>query len=187
MQASARGLARPHPRRSHQYSSAITEQLRQASGGFPVARVRPMTQVVANSTAREDFNMLLLTTSEPPPSSWRPSASTASWPIPVQQRTQEMASAWLSAPIAPASAPSSSGTACASPSLASSSASARLRAHRFIASFLFGVKTWDPFVFVTVPVVFKPGRPARRLDARHPRLPPRPPASPPHRIAEQDI
>jgi ABC-type antimicrobial peptide transport system permease subunit len=24
---------------------------------------------------------------------------------------------------------------------------------RFIASFLFGVKTWDPFVFVTVPVI----------------------------------
>ena len=46
----------------HQYISAVTEQLRQASGGFPVARVRPMTEVVANSTAREDFNMLLLTT-----------------------------------------------------------------------------------------------------------------------------
>jgi ABC-type antimicrobial peptide transport system permease subunit len=24
---------------------------------------------------------------------------------------------------------------------------------RFIASFLFGVKTWDPIVFVTVPIV----------------------------------
>ena len=24
---------------------------------------------------------------------------------------------------------------------------------RFIASFLFGVKTWDPLVFVTVPIV----------------------------------
>src|SRR6202041_3291888 len=45
----------------HQYISAITEQLRQASGGFPVARVRPMSEVVVQSTAREDFNMLLLT------------------------------------------------------------------------------------------------------------------------------
>src|SRR6204780_1764872 len=46
----------PHP-----YISAVTGQLRQSSGGFPVARVRTMTQVVGNSTAREDFNMLLLT------------------------------------------------------------------------------------------------------------------------------
>ena len=46
----------PHP-----YIAAISEQLRQASGGFPVGRVRPMEQVVVQSTAREDFNMLLLT------------------------------------------------------------------------------------------------------------------------------
>lgn len=44
----------------HQYISAITEQLRQASGGFPVARVRPMIEVVSESTASQDFNMLLL-------------------------------------------------------------------------------------------------------------------------------
>lgn len=44
---------------------------------------------------------------------------------------------------------------------------------RFIASFLFGVKTWDPFVFVTVPVllslvallaVWMPATRAARLD-----------------------
>jgi cell division protein FtsX len=44
----------------HHYITAITEQLRQASGGFPVARVRPMTEVVSESTASQDFNMLLL-------------------------------------------------------------------------------------------------------------------------------
>jgi putative ABC transport system permease protein len=44
----------------HQFISAVTEQVRQASGGFPVARVRTMDEVVVRSTAREDFNMLLL-------------------------------------------------------------------------------------------------------------------------------
>src|SRR6202044_2413531 len=44
-----------------QFISAVREQLRQASGGFPVARVRPMDDVVVNSTARQSFNMLLLT------------------------------------------------------------------------------------------------------------------------------
>ena len=43
------------------HEPAMTEQLRQASGGLPVARVRTMEEVVVHSTAREDFNMLLLT------------------------------------------------------------------------------------------------------------------------------
>ena len=40
---------------------AITEQLRLSSGGFPVAHVRTMDEVMGTSTARENFNMLLLT------------------------------------------------------------------------------------------------------------------------------
>src|SRR5580698_2128734 len=45
----------------HQVATQMAEQLRQASGGFPVARIRTMDEVVVRSTAREDFNMLLLT------------------------------------------------------------------------------------------------------------------------------
>jgi predicted permease len=44
----------------HQVISAVTDQLRKASGGFPVARVRTMEEVVESSTARQDFDMLLL-------------------------------------------------------------------------------------------------------------------------------
>ena len=44
----------------HQFIPAVSEQLRQASGGFPVAHVRSMDQVVVGTTARESFNMLLL-------------------------------------------------------------------------------------------------------------------------------
>jgi len=39
----------------------IEMALRDATGGLPVARVRSMHEVVVQSTARQDFNMLLLT------------------------------------------------------------------------------------------------------------------------------
>jgi putative ABC transport system permease protein len=45
----------------HSILPAVIEQLRLASGGFPVAHVRTMDEVMGGSTARERFNMLLLT------------------------------------------------------------------------------------------------------------------------------
>jgi putative ABC transport system permease protein len=45
----------------HGLSVAIQRALREASGGLPVARIRPMDEIVVKSTARSDFNMLLLT------------------------------------------------------------------------------------------------------------------------------
>ncbi len=45
----------------HQSIAAVAEQLRLASGGFPVAHIRTMDEVMGRSTARESFNMLLLT------------------------------------------------------------------------------------------------------------------------------
>jgi putative ABC transport system permease protein len=42
-------------------SSTIQNELREASGGLPVARIRSMEEVLAHSTARENFNMLVLT------------------------------------------------------------------------------------------------------------------------------
>src|SRR3989442_1547715 len=41
--------------------SVVQESLRVASGGLPVARIRSMEEIVVRSTARSDFNMLLLT------------------------------------------------------------------------------------------------------------------------------
>jgi predicted permease len=138
----------------HQYISVVTEQLRQASGGFPVARVRPMTQVVANSTAREDFNMLLLTTFGASALILAAIGIYGLMAYSVQQRTQEMGIrmalgadrsrirslvVWHGMRLAIVGVVIGIGAA--------------FGLTRFIASFLFGVKTWDPFVFVTVPVV----------------------------------
>ena len=45
----------------HASIPAITEQLRIASDGFAVAHIRTMDEVMGHSTARQSFNMLLLT------------------------------------------------------------------------------------------------------------------------------
>jgi predicted permease len=45
----------------HKSIPAISEQLRIASAGFPVAHIRTMEEVMGISTARQNFNMLLLT------------------------------------------------------------------------------------------------------------------------------
>ncbi len=42
-------------------SGAIQDELRKASGGLPVSRVRSMDQVVSQSLARSDFNTIVLT------------------------------------------------------------------------------------------------------------------------------
>ena len=42
-------------------SAAIQRELRAASGGLPVAHLRSMEEVVRHSTARSDFNTVLLT------------------------------------------------------------------------------------------------------------------------------
>jgi putative ABC transport system permease protein len=42
-------------------SLPIQRELRQASGGLPVATVRTMAETVSRSTAKENFNMLVLT------------------------------------------------------------------------------------------------------------------------------
>jgi putative ABC transport system permease protein len=139
----------PHP-----YISSITGQLRQSSGGFPVGRVRPMTQVVGNSTAREDFNMLLLTIFGASALILAAIGIYGLMAYSVQQRTQEMGIrmalgadrsgirslvVWHGMRLAIVGVVIGIGAA--------------FGLTRFIASFLFGVKTWDPVVFVTVPVV----------------------------------
>jgi predicted permease len=138
----------------HQYISAITEQLRQASGGLPVARVRPMTGVVAQSMARQDFNMLLLTIFGASALILAAIGIYGLMAYSVQQRTQEMGIrmalgadrvrirnlvVWHGMRLALIGVVLGIGAA--------------FGLTRFIASFLYGVKTWDPLVFVTTPVI----------------------------------
>jgi putative ABC transport system permease protein len=146
-------LVRTHTE-PHQLISAVSEQLRQASGGFPVARVRSMDEVVVHSTARESFNMLLLSIFG---ASALVLASIGIYGLmaySVQQRTQEMGIrmalgadrsrirnlvVWQGMQLTIAGVIVGAGAA--------------FGLSRLIASLLFGVKSWDPIVFVTVPVV----------------------------------
>jgi putative ABC transport system permease protein len=138
----------------HQYISAITEQLRQASGGFPVAHVRTMDEVVVRSTAREDFNMLLLTIFGASALILAAIGIYGLMAYSVQQRTQEMG-------IRMALGADRSkirdlvvrqGMILALVGVVIGIGAA-FGLTRLIASFLFGVKTWDPIVFVSVPVI----------------------------------
>ncbi|MGC2582822.1 MAG: ABC transporter permease [Acidobacteriaceae bacterium] len=158
----------------HQYISTISEQLRQASGGFPVARVRPMTEVVSESTASQDFNMLLLSIFGAAALILAAIGIYGLMAYSVQQRTQEMGIrmalgadrghirslvVWHGMRLALIGIVIGIGAA--------------FGLTRFIASFLYGVKTWDPLVFATVPVilclvallaVWMPATRASRLD-----------------------
>jgi predicted permease len=134
--------------------AAVTEQLRQASGGFPVARVRPMDEIVVSSTARDSFNMLLLTIFGAVALILAAIGIYGLMAYSVQQRTQEMG-------IRMALGADRStirklvvwhGMRLAIIGVVLGIAAA-FGLTRLISSFLFGVKSWDPFVFVTVPIV----------------------------------
>jgi len=138
----------------HQFMTSVPEQLRQASGGFPVARVRSMEEVVVHSTAREDFNMRLLTIFGASALVLAAIGIYGLMAYSVQQRTQEMGIrmalgadrsrirnlvVWQGMQLALIGAVIGVGAAFALTHL--------------IASFLFGVKPYDPVVFVTVPLI----------------------------------
>jgi predicted permease len=138
----------------HQVIVAVTEQLRQASGGFPVAHVRSMDEIVVRSTARDSFNMLLLTILGAAALLLAAIGIYGLMAYSVQQCTQEMGIrmalgadrnkirnlvVWHGMRLAIAGVILGIGAAFGLTGL--------------IASFLFGVKSWDPIVFCTVPVI----------------------------------
>jgi predicted permease len=138
----------------HQVIVAVTEQLRLASGGFPVAHVRLMDEIVVSSTARDSFNMLLLTIFGAVALLLAAIGIYGLMAYSVQQRTQEMGIrmalgadrntirnlvVWHGMRLAIAGA--------------ILGILAAFGLTRLIASFLFGVTSWDPIVFCTVPVI----------------------------------
>lgn len=158
----------------HQYIQYVSEQLRQASGGFPVARIRPMTEVVVQSTAREDFNMLLLSIFGAAALVLAAIGIYGLMAYSVQQRTQEMG---IRMALGADRSRIRGLVVRHGMTLALIGVTVGLGAAfgltRFLASFLFGVKTWDPTAFVIIPVllslvallaVWMPATRASRLD-----------------------
>jgi len=138
----------------HQMTTTLTDQLRQASGGFPVARIRSMEEVVVRSTARQDFNMLLLTIFGGSALVLAAIGIYGLMAYSVQQRTQEIGIrmamgadrgritkmvVWQGMRLTLVGVVVGLGAAFGLTHL--------------IASLLYGVKDWDPAVFISVPLI----------------------------------
>jgi predicted permease len=157
-----------------QLTSQITEQLRQASGGFAVSRVRLMDEVISRSTARQSFNMLLLTIFGMVALVLAAIGIYGLMAYSVEQRTQEMGirMALGADRTAIRKLVVWHGMRLTLVGVVLGIAAA-FGLTRFLASFLFGVKSWDPMVFISVPVilagvallaVWLPARRASKLD-----------------------
>jgi putative ABC transport system permease protein len=138
----------------HQAVAAVSEQLRLASGGFPVTHVRTMDEIVVRSTARETFNMLLLTIFGAVALVLAAIGIYGLMAYSVQQRTQEigirMALGADRATIRRLVVWQGMRLALVGVAIGIAGA---FGLTRFIASFLFGVKAWDPAVFIAVPII----------------------------------
>ena len=154
-------------------SNAIQEQLRQSTG-LPVSDVRSMSQVVSRSVSRQKFNMWLMTVFGASALLLAAIGIYGLMAYSVEQRTQEIGIRMALG--AQASQVKNmivrQGMVLAIVGVAIGLGFAFGLA-RFIATFLFGVGKWDPFVFVAVPAVLTlvafiavwlPARRASRVD-----------------------
>jgi predicted permease len=155
-------------------SESIQKQLRDASGGLPVARMRSMDDVVSQSTARSDFNTLLLTIFAASALILAAIGVYGLMAYSVQQRTQE-----LGVRLALGADQSRvrnmvvrQGMSLVLIGVCIGLASA-LGLAQVMATFLFGVTPRDPVVFLGVPLVLAavawlgvwlPARRAARVD-----------------------
>jgi predicted permease len=155
-------------------AEAIQARLRDASGGLPVAQMRAMSQVVTQSTARSDFNMLLLTIFAALALVLATIGVYALMAYSVQQRTQEMG---VRLALGAETSDVRNMVVRQGMSLVLVGVGIGLAAAfalaRVMTGFLFGVTSRDPMVFAAVPLVLAaaawlgvwlPARRAARVD-----------------------
>jgi putative ABC transport system permease protein len=155
-------------------AAAFQSELQRAGPGLPVTRIRTMDEIVAASTSRQDFNVALMAFFGASSLLLAAIGIYGMMAYAVQQRTQEIGIRlalgadsgnvrnmviWQGMRVALAGVVI--GIAAA------------LALTRLMAGFLFGVKAWDPLVFITIPVllsavalaaVWIPARHASRVD-----------------------
>ena len=136
-------------------ANVVTEQLRQASGGFPVARVRTMDEIVVRSTSRAELQHAAVDDLRRGRAGvWRRSVFMDSWPTRCSSARRRWGSAWrwerTARKIRNLVVWHGMRLAFVGVILGIGAA---FGLTRLIASFLFGVKSWDPLVFVAVPVI----------------------------------
>ena len=134
--------------------AAIERELREASGGLPVAQVRTMEQVVRQSTAREDFNMTLLTIFGCAALLLAAIGIYGLMAYAVEQRRQEFG---IRMALGAATGHVRNMIVWQGMRLALAGVAVGVAAAfgltRLLENFLFGVKAWDALVFVSAPVL----------------------------------
>ncbi len=135
-------------------SSAIQNELREASGGLPVARVRTMEETLTRSTATGDFITLVLTIFGCLALFLAAIGIYGLLAYSVAQRAQEIgirlalgaeSSHIRNMVVFQGLRLALAGVVCG--------LAAALGLARLIAGFLFGVQPWDPLVFFVAPVI----------------------------------
>jgi putative ABC transport system permease protein len=158
----------------HGLVKSITAALQEASGGLPVAHIQTMDESLIRNTSRQRFNMLLLTIFGASGLLMAAIGVYGVMAYSVQQRTQEMG-----VRMALGAQASSirnlvirQGMVLALMGVVIGTGSA-FWLTRFLASFLFGVKAWDPVAFIGTPLllcavalvaIWVPARRATRVD-----------------------
>jgi putative ABC transport system permease protein len=158
----------------HQVAVNVSEQLREASGGLPAGRVRTMDEILSHSIARQNFSMLLLGVFAMAALALTAVGIYGVMAYSVAQRTHEigvrMALGADRARIR--NLVVGKGILTAGLGVIVGLAAAAFLA-RFLAGFLFGVRAWDPMVFIAVPLLLAlvalfalwiPARRAARLE-----------------------
>ena len=135
-------------------SKPIQDELRQASGGLPVSRIRKMEEIVVQSTARQDFNMLLLTIFGCSALVLAAIGIYGLMAYTVEQRTQEIG---IRMALGAESGSLRNMVVSQGMLLALSGVAIGLGAAygltRLLTAFLFQVKPLDPMVFTIVPLL----------------------------------
>ena len=154
--------------------AGIEAAVREASGGLPIAHVRTMAEVEVRNTARQRFNMLLLTIFGAAGLMMAAIGVYGVMSYSVQQRTQE-----LGVRMALGAQASNLRNMVVGQGMILAGAGvvlgigAAFWLTRFLASFLFGVKAWDPVAFIVTPLllsavallaVWIPAKRATRVD-----------------------
>jgi predicted permease len=135
-------------------STDIQRELRVASGGLPVGHIRSMQQVVGESTSRTDLNMTLLNVFAGVALLLAAIGIYGLMAYSVEQRTQE-----IGIRLALGAGPRDVRNMVVKQGMVLAligvfiGVGTALALTRYIASMLYGVKTWDPIVFVSVTVL----------------------------------
>ncbi|HEY2012714.1 MAG TPA: ABC transporter permease [Bryobacteraceae bacterium] len=139
---------------SRAMDEAILRELREATGGLPVPPLRSMREILVQSTARQDFNVLLMGIFGGVALALAAIGIYGLMAYSVQQRTREIG---IRMALGAQSPEVRNMVVLHGMRLALTGVligvAAAFYLTRFIAGFLFGVKALDPLVFVAVPIL----------------------------------